>query len=89
MERPGFGNVSVGDFRPPNIQIPKGVAGFLPLAILVVVLLWSAFYTVAAEEVGVVLTFGKFSKTTDPGLMCSAVRVTTVDGPDCPGSTAS
>ena len=68
MERPGFGNVSVGDFRPPNIQIPKGAAGFVPLAILVVVLLWSAFYTVEPEEVGVVLTFGKFSKTTEPGL---------------------
>ncbi|MDH5805182.1 MAG: SPFH domain-containing protein, partial [Gemmatimonadota bacterium] len=29
---------------------------------------WSAVYTVAAEEVGVVLTFGKYTRQADPGL---------------------
>lgn len=68
MERPGFGNVSVGDFKPPNLRMPKGVGSLLPLIIVALMVLWSSYYTVSPEEVGVVLTFGKFTKTTDPGL---------------------
>ena len=67
MDRPEFGNVRVGDFRPPQIKIPRG-AGFIPLLLLALILVWTSFYTVEPEEVGVVLTFGAFSSTTDPGL---------------------
>jgi len=48
---------------------PKGAA--LPLMIgifLVIFLLKGAFYTIQPSEVGVILRFGKFVKTTAPGL---------------------
>ena len=32
------------------------------------ILLWTSYYTVAAESEGVVLRFGKFLKTVEPGL---------------------
>ncbi len=67
MQRPGFGNVRVGDFRPPRIRIPGGAVA-VPLLLLAVFLLWTSFYTVEPEEVGVVLTFGEFTAITDPGL---------------------
>ncbi len=67
MERPEFPNVRVGDFRPPDIKIPRG-AGFIPLLLVAGFFLYTMFYTVDPEEVAVVLTFGAFSGTTDPGL---------------------
>jgi len=51
----------------PNIPSAR----VLVLGLLVVVaipLVWSAVYTVAAEEVGVVLTFGKYTGEAGPGL---------------------
>ncbi len=51
-------------------KIPK-VAGRLPvfaLIVLAVVLLFTSFYTIEPEEVGVVMRFGRFIDTTDPGL---------------------
>jgi membrane protease subunit HflK len=68
MDRPDFGNVSVGDFRPPNINIPKGLPGFIIIGVLALALISTTFYTVSPEEVGVILTFGRYSKATDPGL---------------------
>ena len=50
----------------PKIQ-PKVVKGVL-LGLAVVVLLWGSFYQVAPEEMGVILRFGKFVRTTEPGL---------------------
>jgi membrane protease subunit HflK len=41
---------------------------FIVLAVLALALLFTAFYTVDPEEVGVVMRFGKFVTTTDPGL---------------------
>ena len=38
------------------------------LAILGLWLVFSAFYTVGADEVGVIQRFGKYTRTTDPGL---------------------
>ena len=32
------------------------------------IVLWTSYYTVAAESEGVVLRFGKFLKTVEPGL---------------------
>ncbi|MBV8141063.1 MAG: FtsH protease activity modulator HflK [Verrucomicrobia bacterium] len=44
-----------------------GGAAFL-LAILLLAGLWTSYYTVGAESEGVVLRFGKFLKTVEPGL---------------------
>ena len=68
MEGSNFGNVRVGEFRPPNIKVPRGLLTALPLILLALLLMWTTVYTVDPEEVGVVLTFGAFTKITDPGL---------------------
>ncbi|NOY40140.1 MAG: FtsH protease activity modulator HflK, partial [Nitrospirae bacterium] len=54
------------DFRPPNINV-KTIVGVVAV-ILLVVFLFSSYFTVDTEEVGVVLRFGKFVRTADPGL---------------------
>ena len=61
--------------RPPQVynldDLPRPPARFLGLLLLIVpllVLLWTAFYTVEAESEGVVLRFGKYLKTVEPGL---------------------
>ena len=43
---------------------------WIALAVIAVVVLWllNGFYTVAADEVGVVLRFGAYNRTTQPGL---------------------
>lgn len=43
-------------------------AGIGLLLLLGVVVAWSSVFTVGAEEVGVVLTFGKYTRQTQPGL---------------------
>ena len=48
----------------PNIR----TAGFGLLLLLGILGIWSAVFTVGAEEVGVVLTFGKYVRQTPPGL---------------------
>jgi len=56
---------------PSMPKLPKIPAAGLQMVILVVVVLFlaiSAFYQVDPEEVGVLMRFGKFVKTTDPGL---------------------
>jgi membrane protease subunit HflK len=56
---------------PSMPKLPKIPAAGLQMAILVVVALFlaiSAFYQVDPEEVGVLMRFGRFVKTTDPGL---------------------
>lgn len=56
------------DFPKRLKELPLGSFGTLLLILLAaVVLIWSV-YTVDPEEVGVVLRFGKFVKTTEPGL---------------------
>ncbi len=54
------------DFRPPNINV-KTIIGVV-VAILLAIFLFSSYFTVDTEEVGVVLRFGKFVRTADPGL---------------------
>ena len=39
MDRRDFGNVRVGEFRPPEIQIPRGLPGMIILGIIGVALL--------------------------------------------------
>ena len=61
-------NIKFGDV---DIQIPsinfKKWGGLVPIAIIII-LACTAFYTVDANENGVVLRLGKYSHTTMPGL---------------------
>src|SRR5438874_10276320 len=63
--------------QPPAIQtfempemphIPGRMIAGIIVIILLIVLAWTSFYTVQAESEGVVLRFGKFLKTVEPGL---------------------
>ncbi len=49
-----------------NLSIRKII--YIILAILIVIVLFSSFYTVEANENAVVLRFGKYASTTGPGL---------------------
>jgi membrane protease subunit HflK len=54
------------DFRPPNIS-GKSIK-LIVIGILILIFVWSSWFTISAEEVGVVQTFGKYSRTVEPGL---------------------
>ncbi len=62
------------DDRPPAViqlnlpRPPFRLIGIIAGAVALLVLLWSSYYTVEAESEGVVLRFGKFLKTVEPGL---------------------
>jgi membrane protease subunit HflK len=58
--------IPIRDLKPPNIHF--GTVGIIVLLLVVALLIWSAIFTVAPEEVGVVLTFGKYSREAGPGL---------------------
>ncbi len=60
-----------------DIHIPRAPKGMLPgrrlvglvvLGFFVIFFLVSTFYTVGPEEVGIILRFGKYVRSTDPGL---------------------
>ncbi len=53
--------------RPPNMPSARAI-GTAVLFLLGIVAVWSSVFTVSAEEVGVVLTFGKYARQTQPGL---------------------
>ena len=55
-----------GNFQPPDIN-PRKI-GLFALIFLAAILIWSSVFTVEPEEVGVVLTFGKYSREAGPGL---------------------
>jgi membrane protease subunit HflK len=42
--------------------------GLIIAAIIILILLFSSFYTIGVDEVGVVQRFGKYARTTSPGL---------------------
>src|SRR5213080_192050 len=60
--------------QPPaviNLNLPRPPIRLIGAVIVVgifLILLWTSYYTVAAESEGVVLRFGKFLKTVEPGL---------------------
>ena len=60
--------------QPPtivNLNLPKPpwrLIGFVALAILAIIIIWSTYYTVPAESEAVVLRFGRFLKIAEPGL---------------------
>src|SRR5438477_3849853 len=56
----------VYDFHLP--RFPARLIAGVVMVILLVTLIWTACYTVQAESEGVVLRFGKFLKTVEPGL---------------------
>lgn len=61
-----FRDIDLNDFWPPRLPRRTILGGLA--ALLAVVLLFTAFYQVQPEEVGVVLRFGRFDRTTEPGL---------------------
>lgn len=56
----------LNNLRPPNIS--GKTIQMIVIGIIVVIFLFSSWFTISPEEVGVVLRFGKFSRTTSPGL---------------------
>src|SRR5213595_329051 len=60
--------------QPPaviNLNLPRPpmrLIGAVVVAAAFLIVLWTSYYTVAAESEGVVLRFGKFLKTVEPGL---------------------
>src|SRR6516165_8622701 len=57
---------AIQTFQMPRIPV-RPIAGIFAL-ILLIVLAWTSYYTVQAESEGVVLRFGRFLKTVEPGL---------------------
>jgi len=56
-------------FHAPQVpNIPVRSIALLGAIILLIILGWTSYYTVQAESEGVVLRFGKFLKTVEPGL---------------------
>jgi len=59
------------DFPSLEIKLPKikaGIVKIIIVAVAVLILLFSSVYQISPEEIGVILRFGKFVRTTDPGL---------------------
>ncbi len=60
------------EFRPFIRQelpkIPKGVVKGVVIGLAALIVLWGSFYQIPPEEMGVILRFGKFVRTSDPGL---------------------
>lgn len=59
------------DFPSLDIKLPQIKPVVIKLAvvgILILILLFSSIYQIGPEEIGVILRFGKFKRTTDPGL---------------------
>ena len=59
------------DFPPIQFKFPKISAGIIKITIgivLILILLFGSIYQISPEEAGVILRFGKFVRTTGPGL---------------------
>ncbi|MHC4322567.1 MAG: FtsH protease activity modulator HflK [Planctomycetota bacterium] len=65
-QKPPFDFKEFKDFKPPKINI-KAVGTAL-VVILLLGFIFSLWFTVEPEEVGVVLRFGKYVRTVNPGL---------------------
>ena len=59
-------NMPTYEIRMP--KIPKGAIKIGAIVLIAVVVLWGAFYQIAPDEMGVILRFGKFVRTSEPGL---------------------
>ena len=59
------------DFPNLEIKLPKiktGVLKLIVVGVIILILLASSFYQIRPEEIGLILRFGKFVRTTEPGL---------------------
>jgi len=57
------------DFKMPKMpKLPKGFVKYAAIVIVVLIFLFGSIYQVAQDEMGVILRFGKFVRTSDPGL---------------------
>jgi len=59
------------DLPPRPVFLPKvsaSVAKLLVAAVVLLILMVGSIYTISPEEVGVILRFGKYVRTTEPGL---------------------
>ncbi len=56
----------------PELPFSPKLLLIVPILLLLLFGGWTSFYTVETEEVGVVLRFGKYSRTTEPGLRFKA-----------------
>src|SRR5205807_4418675 len=60
---------AIQTFQMPRMpRIPVRTIASIATIILLIILTWTSFYTVQAESEGVVLRFGRFLKTVEPGL---------------------
>src|ERR1700720_1032111 len=60
---------AIQTFQMPQMpRIPVRLIAGIAAVILLIVLAWTSYYTVQAESEAVVLRFGKFLKTVEPGL---------------------
>ena len=66
MENQGPRTIDIGDFRPG--KPPTKVILIGALFLIGALVLFSAIFTIQPEEVGIVLRFGKYIRTADPGL---------------------
>lgn len=59
------------DFPSMEIKLPKikgGVIKIVIVAVIALILIFGSIYQIGPEELGVILRFGKFVRTTNPGL---------------------
>ena len=66
MEEKGPRTINIGDFRPGKPPTKLILIGALLL--IGALVLFSAVFTIQPEEVGIVLRFGKYIRTAEPGL---------------------
>src|SRR3981081_1400873 len=60
---------AIQTFETPQMpRMPVRTIATIAAFILLIILMWTSFYTVQAESEAVVLRFGKFLKTVEPGL---------------------
>ena len=70
------------DFPTMEIKLPKIKPGIIRLTIIgivVLIVLFSSFYQIGPEEMGVILRFGKFVRTTNPGLHLKLPGIESLD----------
>jgi modulator of FtsH protease HflK len=76
MDGKNIFDINVREFQAPKISGKVIVSAVLAFFLLIA--LFGSFYQIEPEEVGVVLRFGKYVRTTDPGLHAKIPFVETV-----------
>ena len=66
MDKRNVFDFDMREFRPPRIS--GRLAATVVLGLILLITLFGCFYQVEPEEVGIVLRFGKYVRTTEPGL---------------------